>query len=82
VAGLEINAPHIRHVTKAYLPSTVAPLLCFRGSLFYVVERYQTTAIPDVDCHKDLHRSVQKVVLAKSSVSNCEQTASFCLALS
>jgi len=40
-------------------------LLRFRGSLFYVVERYQTIAIPDVDCHKDLHRSVQKVCCRK-----------------
>jgi hypothetical protein len=45
--------------------STAVPwLLRFRGSLFYVVERYKTTAIPHVDCqdcHKDLHRSVEKV---------------------
>ena len=40
-------------------------LLRFRGSLFYVVERSQTTAIPDVDCHKDLHGSVQKVCSLK-----------------
>jgi hypothetical protein len=40
-------------------------LLRFRGSLFYLVERHPTTAIPDVDCHKDLHRSVQKVCSAK-----------------
>jgi hypothetical protein len=44
------------------LASTAVPwLLRFRGSLFYVVEWYKTTAIPHVDCHKDLHRSVEKV---------------------
>jgi hypothetical protein len=66
--GIRDKPPHIRHGTKTDLPSTVVPLLLrFRGSLFYVVERYQTTAIPDVDCHKNLHRSVQKVRCRKKA---------------
>lgn len=31
----------------------------FRGNLFYVVQRYRTTSIPKLDCHNDLHCSVQ-----------------------
>jgi len=46
----------------------------FRGNPFYVVQRYETLAVPDVDCHKDLHCSVQKVYSSKSKVINCEQT--------
>ena len=43
----------------------------FRGNLFYVVQRYRTTAIANGDCHKDLHRSVQIAYFAqrKSPVS-------------
>ena len=46
----------------------------FRGNPFYVVQRYETIAIPDVDCHKDLQCSVQRVYSSKSKVINCEQT--------
>ena len=37
----------------------------FRGNLFYVVQRYRTTAIANGDCHKDLHRSVQIAYFAQ-----------------
>ena len=32
---------------------------CVRGNQFYVAQRYRTPSIPNVDCHKDLHRSVR-----------------------
>lgn len=46
-------------------PPTSSHVPRFRGNLFYVVQRYRTTAIANGDCHKDLHRSVQIAYFAQ-----------------
>jgi hypothetical protein len=67
-----ISTGNKRRIVPHLLSFLILPR--FRGNPFYVVQRYETIAIPDVDCHKDLHCSVQKVYSSKSKVINCEQT--------
>jgi hypothetical protein len=67
-----ISTGNKRRIVPHLLSFLILPR--FRGNPFYVVQRYETIAIPDVDCHKDLHCSVQKIYSSKSKVINCEQT--------
>jgi hypothetical protein len=52
----------------------------FRGNLFYIVQRYRTSAIAIGGCLKDLHRSVPKRC-SSNKVINSEQTGVSCLAI-